>query len=121
MKGIVINTDNTVEIRDFGEPLYKTVGEAVGGCIDIVHPTGLAEPLVMIVNDEGLILELPMNTIGSLLYGTHIHGVPIVGNLVIMKTGWTDDGPDIVGLDDQEVEELTASLKAFCMVPGESR
>ncbi len=121
MKGIVVTSDNQIEVKDFEAPMHRTVGDVVGGYIEIVHPIGLAEPLVMIVNEEGLILELPMNTIGSLLYGTHIHGAPIVGNLVIMKTGWTDDGPDIVGLDDQEVEELTASLKAFCMVPGESR
>lgn len=31
MKGIVVTTDNIVETRDFGEPLYRTVGEAVGG------------------------------------------------------------------------------------------
>ncbi len=114
MKGIVINTDNTVEVRDFGEPLYKTVGEAVGGCIEIIHPMGLAKPLVMIINDEGLLRELPMNMVGSLLYGTHTHGHPIAGNIVIMKTGCTCDGPDIVGLTDEEIAQLSASFMEFC-------
>ena len=116
MKGIVINTDNTVEIRDFGEPLYRTVGEAVGGCIEIVHPQGLADPLVMIVNDEGLLRELPMNMVGSVLYGTHNHGHPIVGNIVIMKTGLTSEGTDIVGLTDEECETLTANLREFIFI-----
>lgn len=113
MKGIVVTTDNTVETRDFGEPLYRTVGEAVGGCIEIVHPQGLVEPLVMIVNDEGLLRELPMNMVGSVLYGTHNHGHPIVGNIVIMKTGLTSEGTDIVGLDDDECSELLSNLREF--------
>lgn len=54
MKGILVTTDNTAEIRDFEAPLYKTIGEAVGGYIEIVHPMGLADPLVMVVNEEGL-------------------------------------------------------------------
>ncbi len=113
MKGIVITTDNEVEIRDFGKPLYKTVGEAVGGYLEIVHPMGLVEPLVMIVNDEGLLHGLPMNTVGSLLYGTPNHGHPIVGNIVIMKTGLTSEGTDIVGLDDDECSELLSNLREF--------
>lgn len=116
MKGIVVTTDNTVEVRDFGKPLYQTVGETVGGYIEIVHPQGLAAPLVMIVNDEGLLRKLPMNMVGSLLYGTHTHGHPIVGNIVIMKTGWTCEGPDIVGLTDEECDTLTANLREFIVI-----
>lgn len=111
MKGVVVTTDNTVEIRDFGEPLYKTVGEAVGGYIEIVHPIGLADPLVMIVNEEGLILELPINQLGCLLYGTHNHGQPIVGNIVVMQTGYVNGEPDIVGLNDNLAAELAKTFE----------
>lgn len=112
MKGIIITTENKVEIKDFDEPLYKSVGAAVGGHIELVHPIGLADPYVMIVNEEGLIYELPLNVLGCVLYGTHNHGQPIVGDIVVMKTGWTDDGPDIVGLEDQECAELAATFDA---------
>ena len=108
MKGILVTTDNMAEIRDFEAPLYKTIGEAVGGYIEIVHPMGLADPLVMVVNEEGLIQELPMNMLGSLLYGTHMHGSPIAGNIVVMKTGWTCEGPDIVGLTDHVLAYINA-------------
>lgn len=111
MKGVVVTTDNKVEIRDFGEPLYKTVGEAVGGYIEIVHPIGLVDPLVMIVNEEGLILELPINQLGCLLYGTHNHGQPIVGNIVVMQTGYVNGEPDIIGLDDNEAAELAKTFE----------
>ena len=106
MKGIVITTKDDVKIRNFGEPLYKTVGEMVGGTIEVVHPMGLDEPYVMIVDDEGLIKKYGVNVIGSMLYGTPIHGHPIVGDVVIMKTGWTPEGPDIVGLDREEADKL---------------
>ena len=113
MKGVVVSTENTVEIRDFGAPLYKTVGEAVGGYIEIVHPMGLVDPLVMIVNEEGLLKELPENLLGCLLYGTHMHGHPIVGNIVVMKTGFVGGEPDIVGLDDEEADQLAEHFWRF--------
>lgn len=113
MKGVVVTTENAVEIRDFGAPLHKTVGEAVGGYIEIVHPVGLADPLVMIVNEEGLLLNLPLNQLGCLLYGTHMHGQPIVGNIVVMKTGFVGGEPDIVGLDDEEARLLSQTFAAF--------
>ena len=106
MKGIVVTAKDEMEIRDFGRPLHKTVGEAVGGYIEIVHPVGLKQPFVMIVNEDGLLLDLELNALGSVLYGTLAHGHPIVGDIVIMKTGFTDEGPDIIGLEDQEAVEL---------------
>lgn len=106
MKGIVITAKDEMEIRDFAEPLYQTVGEAVDGWIEIVHPVGIKRPFVMIVNEEGLLHDLEMNALGSLLYGTLVHGQPIVGNIVIMKEGFADGEPDIIGLEDQEAVEL---------------
>lgn len=113
MKGIVITTENTVVIREFDAPLHKSLGAAVGGYIEIVHPVGLAEPYVMIVNEEGLIHELPANLLGCLIYGTQIHACPIVGDVVVMKTGWTSEGPDIVGLEQEECDCLMQSLAEF--------
>lgn len=103
MKGVVVTTDEKVKVQDFGEPLYKTAGEAVGGYIEIVHPRHLERPFVMIVNEEGLNLGLEMNIAGSILCGTHDHGSPIVGNIVIMIEGFRNGEPDLVGLTDDEV------------------
>lgn len=106
VKGIVLTTKNTMTVRDFGEPLYQTVGEAVGGWIEIVHPAALPEPYVMIVNEEGLLISLDVNKVASMLYGAAIHGQTIRGDVVIMKEGWTDDGPDVVGLEDVDITVL---------------
>lgn len=109
MKGIVFTTDEKMYVKDFEQPLYKTVGEVVGGYIEVVHPRGLKDPLCFICNEEGLLQSLPLNPIGCVWYRTADHGHPIVGNIVVMKEGWTDDGPDIVGLTDEEIAKVKAN------------
>lgn len=114
MKGILVTTDNTLEVKDFSAPLYKSLGAAVDGPIEVVHPMGLADPFVFICNEEFLFRhKFKMNTLGCLLYGTHIHGSPILGDIVVMKTGWTSEGPDIVGLEQEECDNLMASFAEF--------
>ena len=51
MKGIVITPENEISVKDFGEPLYQTIGEAVGGYIEHVNPRLLDAPFCMIVNE----------------------------------------------------------------------
>ena len=108
MKGIVITTKNEISVREFPEtrPLYQEVGEAVGGYIEHVHPMYLPDPYCMIVNEEGICLGLPRNPVGCGLYGTKEHGAPIVGDIVLLKDGFRDGEPDIVGLDDEDVKKL---------------
>lgn len=106
MKGVVVTTKGDLSIRDFQAPLYRSVGEAVGGYIETVHPRGLSDPYVMIVNEEGLLEGLKPNVVGSYLYGTHLHGQPIVGDIVFMKVGYVGIERDILGLEDAEIEEI---------------
>lgn len=106
MKGIVVTTDLEIHIEEFSDPLYKTVGSAVGGYIEHVKPARLRHPYCMIVNEEGRLLDLPLNYVGSYFYGTDQHGEPIVGNIVIMKDGYRGGEPDIVGLNDVEAEQI---------------
>lgn len=106
MKGIVVTTDLEIRIEEFSDPLYKTVGSAVGGYIEHVKHARLRHPYCMIVNEEGRLLDLPLNYVGSYFYGTDQHGEPIVGNIVIMKDGYRGGEPDIVGLNDVEAEQI---------------
>nr|DAE14087.1 MAG TPA: protein of unknown function (DUF3846) [Caudovirales sp. ctlwr10] len=106
MKGVVVTTDLEIRIEEFSDPLYKTVGSAVGGYIEHVKPARLRHPYCMIVNEEGRLLDLPLNYVGSYFYGTDQHGEPIVGNIVIMKDGYRGGEPDIVGLNDVEAEQI---------------
>lgn len=40
VKGIVITASGCWFEQEFDEPLYKSVGKAVGGYIEIVYPRG---------------------------------------------------------------------------------
>ena len=61
----------------------------------------------MVVNEEGLLLNLPMNVFGSYLYGTDNHGRPIAGNIVLLKRGINSDGEhDLLGLTEQDIKYL---------------
>lgn len=102
MRGVVITTNNEAYIKDFEDPLFRTLGEVVGGYIECTFPFRLSGRFYMIVNEEGLLHGLPLNLYGSYLYGIEQHGHPIVGNVVIMKPGFRDGVPDIVGLSDAE-------------------
>ncbi len=107
MKGVVITTDNQVSVKEFSRPLYKAVKEILGGYMEHVRPRGLKAPYCFLCNEEGLIYGLPENAYGSFLYGKQYHGSPIVGNIIVMKDGWTEEGPDIVGLSDEEATRIS--------------
>lgn len=114
MKGIVISTENeikTVDIAENGSPLYAQVRSAVGGYMENVYPRRLDSNLIMVVNEEGLLMDLPINLIASYLYGTDVHGHSIVGNVIILKRGYFEGEPDIVGIPDDESQTILNYLK----------
>lgn len=107
MKGIVITTKNEMRVQEFSEPAHRSIGDAVGGWIEVVHPKRLEYPYCMLVNEEGVILKLPINSFGSFLYGTDYHGDPMLGDIVLLKEGINSDGErDILGLDEQDIKYL---------------
>lgn len=113
MKAVTITTDNIVsivEVKSNGSPLYKQMNEAVGGHYENVYPRRLKEGFVMVVNEEGLLKDLPLNIIGSYLYESDKHGQPIVGNVIILKLGHFQGEPDVVGLTDDEANEIMNDL-----------
>ena len=113
MKGLIITTRNTMRIADFDRPAYKSVGKAVDGYIEIVHPRRLEFPYCMIVNEEGLLRGLPLNPYGSYLYGIEAHGNPIVGDIVILKEDFVNGEPDLVGLSDEECSTFADQISAW--------
>lgn len=113
MKGIVITTTNEVRVQEFSKPTYKSLEDAVGGYFEVVRPVRLKRPYCMVVNEEGMILGLPINSFGSFLYGTDYHGNVILGDIVFLKEGINSDGePDLLGLDEQEVKHMCDMVSA---------
>ena len=106
MFALVVNTENEMHLRAYDPPDYDVIRDAVGGWYELVRPMGLKPPYLMMVNEDGLRLGLSMNRLGSLLYGTHLHGHPIVGNIVFLKDGHFGGERDAVGMAEDEALRL---------------
>ena len=112
-KIIVIKTDGIIEVVESGaastEQFSKSLNSAVEGWIEIVRPiTGVLEKNhVMIVNEEGHCKSLPINPIGTRIYGYSL----IAGNVSICKEIITADGIDLAPFDDEEIIPVASRLK----------
>lgn len=119
MKAVTISANSIMDVIDVphnGTPLYEQMHKAVGGYYQNVYPRRLPSKYVMVVNEEGLLLGLPYNPIASYLYEQDKHGRPIVGNVIILKMGYYDCEPDVVGMTDVEVEEIKKLLSKFIVI-----
>lgn len=87
--------------KDLNEEIHKLLG---GAFYEIVRPALMPYPYLMLVDDEGLLKNLPINPTASILYGFLQHGSPICGPALIMKDIKTEDGKhDIAPLDGEEI------------------
>lgn len=108
MKGIVITPQNTAYIEDYEKQILHGLQKTVGGYIEVCHPAGLEEPLLMIVNESGKLDPLAkVNTLATMLCRKNgfITDV-IVGNAVIMQEQTVDGEPDIYGFCDGEAQDV---------------
>jgi hypothetical protein len=121
IRGIVIPTLGRPYVIEYleVEPLYREVGETVGGWLETI-PIELHMPvegLMMVGNEEARLKDLPYNPLASFLYGAFVHGSPVHGNVVILKRGYRNGELDIVGLEEQELQRTLSKLIAlveFC-------
>lgn len=108
-KVVVVSTTGNVSIIelkiDEDGLVLKDLQRLVGGYIEIVPPRGLPSPYVLVCDEEGLLKQKPVNVIGTTLYGD-----PIVGDIVIMKDGFRDGEPDIVGMDDDHATRIARQI-----------
>lgn len=90
MKTLKITTDNKISIIDLDFD-HKSLREEVGGYVELVRTQKLLDyfktKVVMIVDEEGLVKNLPMNPMGCYFYDTDKHGNPIVG-VCLRPAGW---------------------------------
>ena len=70
----------SVELLEINDTL-EVYQHLVGGWIEVVCAAGLQRyHSLMVVNEEGVLLDLPVNPLASMLYGEYIAGdVVIVG------------------------------------------
>ena len=100
MKSILVKTNNDVVIGDFTIEQMKE--RFIGKYFEAVRPMRLSRKFFMVIDDEGLLNGSEINRVGSHLYGTDIHGSPIVGDIFLCADVGTDFGP----LSDGDTQEL---------------
>lgn len=98
MKTVKVTTDNKISIIDVDSDDFRSIQRAIGGHFETVHTRLMADyfkdpSVIMLVDEEGLIKELPLNPVGSALY----QGA-IAGDLILSRV----QGEDIVAPDNPE-------------------
>jgi len=103
MLGLVITTNDKMYKKDFTAPLFRSIEKVIGG-FEKVTPRGLPRPFCFMVDDNGIRKGLPVNPVGTAWYDALPN--KIQGDIVVMKLGWTANGPDIIGLTEEECETV---------------
>ena len=107
-QAVVVKTDGTAQLVpcDASKTLsLDNLHELVGGYIEIVRASRIA-PLVMIINEEGRLLNLPLNK-NATAWQSAIHGCQqIVGDVVVM----CQIGEDLVGLNPKLAKQLSGAF-----------
>ena len=107
-QAVVVKTDGTAHLVPCDA--IKTLSldklhDLVGGYIEIVRASRIA-PLVMIINEEGRLLNLPLNK-NATAWQSAIHGCQqIVGDVVVM----CQIGEDLVGLNPKLAKQLSGAF-----------
>lgn len=88
MQGIKITSDNIISVVDIDTSDYHAIIECIGCDIFEVVGTELLnsyfnEKVVMVMDEEALLKDLPVNQFGSFFYGSIVHGHPICGDIIL--------------------------------------
>lgn len=114
-KFLRIQPDGFIELRDLdqGRDLLDVIHDELdGGFFEIVRCRTLPRKFVMLVDDCGVIKDLPINPVASVLYTQ-----AIAGTALIMKEDIDEDGePDLFGLDEDDTEELIKKLHGLIVI-----
>jgi len=128
MKGIKIDVDGTVIGVEFNDdkPVWEQVNDALGSEIFEIVRTGLNMPenrVILLVDESGLCKGLKYNPVATDVaesFGCY-PGIYLVGPVLIMAEGMTDDGPDLVdmplGLYDNFLHLTTIISKCIFKQP----
>jgi hypothetical protein len=106
-----INIDFTTEILDLEEDSLKKLQGAVGGWVQAVD---LQENLTLWCNEEGKLIGLTPNVIGTHMFEKSFGMTDVIMGDVVF-TGGTDDEGDNLGLPHAwqvQLEELATKLRS---------
>lgn len=110
MKTLKITTDNKISVVDVNFSDFKAIQQAIGGYFETVKTQKLWDyfkaPVIMLVDEEGLIKGLSLNAAASIFYGVEDHGCIIAGDVIFGLVL----GEDVIGFGDRDVEQWMEKL-----------
>lgn len=105
-----VNTDFTTEVLDLSSNEYEQLRDSVGGLIQAVD---LRQGLTIWVNEEGKLIDLPVNVIGTHLWEKSFGMTDVIlGDCVF--TGNSDDEGETMELAQPwivQIQELAVKLR----------
>lgn len=122
MDGIVIEADGSAYRKTFTEPILDSLQKTVGGYLESVsfqcEPGG--NDFIMLVDEEGLIKQLPINLLATMLSSFCGEGNIIVGPAILLKIYYTRDGECLfVGIPKKELEDILSYLRKASVLFGD--
>lgn len=85
MRGVLLKSDGKIKVVEYEE---NKIADALGAdTIERVRITGdpdLMDKVWMYIDETGLLKSLPLNMIGSYLYGYSRHGGVIAGDVLVV-------------------------------------
>ena len=107
----LLATGAITKIKVGDRPLATAANELLGDTFERVR---LSRDYGILVDESGRLKGLPENKIAGLLYGTPIHGAPIVGDAFVCSEDYVDyDGfpeLDLVWLTEEQADEIIRFL-----------
>lgn len=105
MRALKIDTDGTMDLVDI-DPYDDLFGK--GALIERVvigdvkaEPPLRFENAVLIVDEDGIAKDLPLNPYASILYGADLHKSFIYGTAYVVGEAMTDDGVDFTDVPEE--------------------
>ena len=115
-KTIKITSNNEISVIDVDFDDFRSIQKAVGGMFETVRASKLTayfgKPVMMLVDEEGILKQLPLNRTGSRFYG-----YPVVGDFILAVPTYEDivapDETDLIEwkerlIRDQNLKEVEA-------------
>ena len=100
---VKLSVEGNVEVIPFVENQLKTLQDAVGG--GYVEAITLADDLVLWVNEDGKMKQMPFNQAATSIFVKHGRGSDFIAGPVVF-TGGTDENGDTLGISETQIQQI---------------
>lgn len=104
-RALLVPTDGDPRVITLDVTDYRAIAKAIG-CEWIERVRTPIEGVVLVVDEEGLYTDKPVNGWTSRMYPG-----PLKGHVLVVGETWVGDGIDFTGLTDEQLGLVSARLR----------